>query len=79
MMCLNAEAHGGEDFFLHAADSAGHGPRKLISPVMAVSERTRRRASNEASAATIATPALGPSSASRPPARECECRICRNQ
>src|SRR6185295_4518130 len=36
-------------------------PRKLISPVIAVSERTSRCVSKEASAATIVTPALGPS------------------
>jgi len=36
-------------------------PRKLISPVIATSERTNRCNSNDASAATIVTPALGPS------------------
>src|SRR5579859_3651242 len=36
-------------------------PRRLISPVMATSERTRRCINNEARAATMVTPALGPS------------------
>ena len=36
-------------------------PRKLISPVIATSDRTRRRVSSDASAATTVTPALGPS------------------
>ena len=36
-------------------------PRKLISPVMAVSLRTVRPVKSETSAVNIATPALGPS------------------
>ena len=36
-------------------------PRRLISPVMAIRKRTRFFVSSDASAATIATPALGPS------------------
>src|SRR5205814_10095501 len=36
-------------------------PRRLISPVIATSERTRRCVNSDASATTIVTPALGPS------------------
>ena len=36
-------------------------PRRLISPVIAVSLRTVRPVSSEASAMNMATPALGPS------------------
>src|SRR6266516_7595801 len=36
-------------------------PRKLISPVIATSERTRRCVKSEVNATTIVTPALGPS------------------
>ena len=36
-------------------------PRRLISPVIAVSLRTVRSVSSETSAMNIATPALGPS------------------
>ena len=53
-------------------------PRKLISPVIAVSLRIVRPVNSEVSAMNMATPAQGRPWASRRPARGHGCRSCSN-
>ena len=62
---LQAGTLGGEGLFLQAADRRTR-PRRVISPVMAVSGRAGVSLNNDAKAANMATPAEGPSLGTAP-------------